>query len=595
MIGPRLRTPTAVILCALLPWPAAGVELMPAQEVRAGMRGTGRTAFRGTAIEEFQVEILGRLDNVGPKQDVILARFSGGPLAQTGVMAGMSGSPVYIDGKLIGATAFTWSFAREAIAGITPIHEMLRLLERDRKPGVRAGAGVPADLGGRVLAPDKLRAAVDAWSRLLRPAAQGDMPGSASVPLLVSGFTPAAAAELQRLLGAAPVQAAGQGRASPQGPAPELLPGSPVGARLIGGDFEVTAVGTVTYRDGDQILAFGHPFLNAGPSSMPMVTASVEALLPSLATSFKFASSGPVVGAIVQDRMSGLSGRIGAKPRTVPVRVEISTDGPRPETYNLELAEDPLLTPLLLHLSILNLLSVEGRDLGEVTIGIRRGSVIQVEGTEGIQLTNLYSGGPSAFLASLTVAYIVYVIMNNEYRNAPVGAINLMLEVTPGRRISRLGRVWTSRPQVAPGSKLEVFVEVLPQRERPRVEKIELEIPEEAGEGRALLQVGDALALARAEEDGSGVMPRDLDQLIWLINHLRSNDRVYVTLAQSDNGVWAEGERLPNLPPTQAVLIAPPQRGSDFLNIPLRGLAEESVRVSGAVEGYRLLYLEIRR
>ncbi len=598
MIPSPQRALAALLAAAMwLVAPAAvpAVELMPFQEVRPGMRGTGRTTFRGTQVEEFQVEILGRLENVGPKQDLILARLSGGPLAQTGVMAGMSGSPVYVDGKLVGATAYAWPFAREAIAGITPIHEMMQLLERGAKPGVRAGVGAPPELAGRTLSPQTLQRAAESWSQGLRGASPVARLGSGPLPLLVSGFGPAAADELARLLGGVSLPVAVQGRAAASDPVADLAPGSPVGARLVGGDLEITAVGTVTHREGEQILAFGHPLLNAGPSSVPMVTASVEALLPSLDTSLKFASGGPVVGAIVQDRLSGLLGRLGAKPRTIPVRVEIDAEGPRAEAYSLELAEDPLLTPLLLHLSILNLLKQEGRDVGEVTVGIRRGSVIQVDGTEGIQLANVYSGGQSSFLASLTVAYIVYIMMNNEYRDAPVLGINLLLDVSPGRRAARLGRVWTARPAAAPGSALDVFVEVLPRRERPRVEKVTLEVPEEAAEGRAILQVGDALALARAEGDGAGAMPRDLDHLIWLINHLRSNDRVYVTLVQTDNGVWAEGERLPNLPPAQAVLIAPPQRGSDFLNIPLRGLAEESVRVNGAVEGYRLLYLEIRR
>jgi hypothetical protein len=598
MIGSATKARTGawlfVSLC-LIAAPAGAVELMPFQEIRPGMRGVGKTVFSGSRVEEFQVEIIGRLENVGPKQNIVLARLSGGPLAETGVLAGMSGSPVYINGKLIGAVAYSWPFSREPIAGITPIHEMLRLLERDRQPGVRASAGAPPDLLRRFLAPETLRQAEEIWSARLRAADPRGGMGATPLPLVLSGFTPSAAAEAGRLLGAAPVQggASGKGGASP--PPADLAPGSPLGARLLGGDLEITAVGTVTHRDGDQVLAFGHPLLNAGPLAVPMTAASVEALLPSLASSFKFASGGPVVGAIVQDRLNGVYGRLGAKARTVPVRVEISSAGPRPDIFSLEIAEDPLLTPLLLHVAILNLLSLEGRDLGEVTVALRRGSVIQVEGTDGVQLANLYAGNQSAFLASLTVAYIVYVLMNNEYRDASVGAVNLLLDVTPGRRAARLGRVWTSRPSAAPGSKLDVFVEVLAQRERPRVEKVTLDIPEEASEGRALLQIGNALSLARAEGDDSGAVPRDLDQLIWLINHLRSNDRVYVTLAQADTGVWAEGERLPNLPPTQSILIAPPQRGSDFLNIPLRGLVEESVRVNGTVEGYRLLYLEIRR
>ncbi|MEE9217803.1 MAG: hypothetical protein V3U98_01920 [Acidobacteriota bacterium] len=584
----------SALLSAAVASPAAALEFMPFQEVQPGMRGVGRSVFTGTRIEEFQVEILGRLENIGPRQNLILARFSGGPLASTGVMAGMSGSPVYVDGKLIGATAYSWPFAREPVAGITPIHEMLRLLGRDHKPSLRAGIASGLELRGSALSPQMLSRALDAWGARLQSGLRRAGAGATEVPVLLSGFQPSTTAELAQLFHMLPLQGGGSGKRVDESPAPELAPGSPVGARLVGGDLEVTAVGTVTHRDGDHILAFGHPLLNLGPTAIPMTTARVEALLPSLATSFKFTSGGPVVGSILQDRLSGLYGRLGHKPRTIPARVEVTASGPRPVTYSLDLAEGPLLTPLLLHLSILNLLRVEGRDFGEVTVTIRPGSVIQIQGSEAIQLANLYSGSQSAFLASLTVAYIVYIVMNNEYRDAPVGAVNLLLEVTPGRRAVRLGRVWTERPVVAPGSALEVFVEVLPQRGRPRVETVTLEIPEEAREGRALLQVGDALALVRAEGSSTGAMPRDLDQLIWLINHLRSNDRVYVTLLQADSGVWAEGERLPNLPPTQSALIAPPQRGSNFLPIPVRGLAEESVRVSGAVEGYRLLYLEIR-
>jgi hypothetical protein len=571
------------------------MELLPFEQVRSGMRGIGRTVFEGSHIEEFQVEILGRLENIGPQQNLILARLSGGPLERTGVMAGMSGSPVYVDGKLIGATAYSWPFAREAVVGITPIHEMLRLLGKDQQPGPRAAGGTPAEFRGRVLPAEALLEAVETWSSRLKAASWTTGSVQITPPVLLSGFRPAAVSEIERLLAVRPIQSGSSSRAPEPATATDLEPGSPVGARLVGGDLEITAVGTVTHRDGDQILAFGHPLLNLGPTAVPMTTATVEALLPSLSSSFKFASGGPVVGSLLQDRLAGLYGRVGPAPRTLPVHVEISTGSPRAEIYNLELAEDPLLTPLLLYVSLLNLLSLEGRDMGEVTVSLHPGSVIQVHGSEGVQLANMFSGSQSSFLASLTVAYIVYIIMNNEYRDAPVGAVNLLLEVTPGRRSARLGRVWTARPWARAGTELDVFVEVLPQRERPRVEKVTLEIPEEAAAGRALLQVGNALSLARAEGSHAGVAPRDLDHLIWLINRLRRNDRVYVNLAQADSGVWAEGERLPNLPPTQSVLIAPPQRGTGVLALPLRGLAEESLVVDGTLDGHRLLYLEVRR
>ena len=249
----------------------AAVPTMPFDEVQPGMTGTGRTVFAGTEISTFQVEILGKLPNIGPDQNLILARCSGGPLAETGVLSGMSGSPVFIDGRLIGAVAYSWGFSKEAIAGITPIEEMLAISELSAPAPSARNGGLQVDRA--LLAPmtnaDSLRTFFekDLWPVL------GRGPGTLalSVPLSIAGIGAAGLARVAPGLeraGFTPVQSGSYGRSAAQ--PPPLEPGSPIGVQLVRGDLEMTATGTVTWVDGDRVLAFGHPLFGLGPIDLPL-------------------------------------------------------------------------------------------------------------------------------------------------------------------------------------------------------------------------------------------------------------------------------------------------------------------------------------
>jgi hypothetical protein len=319
----NLRTGLALVLVFLAgPGPAPAADVLPLGEVRPGMEGTGRTVFQGARVEEFGVRILGVLDNaVGPRQSLILARLEGGPLAETGVIQGMSGSPVFIDGKLVGAVAYSFPFGKEPIAGITPIGEMI---EATKVATPRATSARFRPGPGRLAAPLDRAAFVAAFERPLdgivgvgprgesRAAGRG---GAAltplALPLVFSGFDPATfewARGLFSSLGFAPVVGAGGSTAASLGPLPDLEPGAAVGVSLIEGDLDMSVTGTITHIDRDRVYAFGHPFYNLGPTQFPMKRAYVYSVFPSLQVSWKIATALEAVGTVDQDRATAGGG-----------------------------------------------------------------------------------------------------------------------------------------------------------------------------------------------------------------------------------------------------------------------------------------------
>ncbi len=375
---------------AVLATPAAQMSFMPVSEVRAGMIGVGRTVFAGDKLDEFRANILGVLKNVvAPGRDLILARLEGGPLANTGVIAGMSGSPVYIDNRLVGAVSYSLgSFSREPIAGITPIAEMVAAVN---SPGPRATSSefdldwpsTPAKVFaslGRVVerASAPLRSALHAtdivgapsladWAPRLRPI------GAA---MIASGLAPDLESYLRQALPSdATLQLADRNSDSPrtlaQVPVPArplLRPGDALGVSLMRGDLEMGATGTVTHVDGTQVYAFGHPFLNLGSASIPMTRAQVITVLPSLDSSMKIATMGPVIGRMTQDRSTAVGGVLGAGPNELAVNLTLESQGVAPRRLQFNVLHDQSLTPLFAYVAILNSLISYQRQTGSTTI-----------------------------------------------------------------------------------------------------------------------------------------------------------------------------------------------------------------------------------
>jgi len=574
--------------------PATAQPTLSFEEIQPGMTGVGRTVFSGTLVESFEVEILGKLPNVGPDRNLILARLSGGPLGRTGVLAGMSGSPVLIDGRLIGAVAYSWGFSTEAIAGITPIEEMLRVADLEDPSELRAGTLAPGwqDLT-RLRSPQALAAFFDEQWRTLIPA-RGGWP--TSIPLSVSGLGARGLARISSDLvqaGFLPLQSGSAGSEELEGPPEPLQPGSAMGLKLISGDVEMTATGTVTWIEGDRLLGLGHPLFGLGAIDLPLTGARVETLLPNLHQSMRLATPLGVVGALRQDRAAGVMGRIGSTPRTIPVRLQLTGSASGEQSFAFELADDPLLSPLLLYSSLNGILASKERNFGNATVRLRPGSVIKMAHGDDVELDNLFAGAAAFHLGTGLPAYILYLLLNNVWDQPQIVGVNLLLEYDVEPRTARVRRVSLDRYRVAPGESVDVSVVMGAYRSRDQVLKRNIVIPSEVPPGKLSVIVGGALAASRSAAQDESMLPRDLDELVELINRLRRNDMVYILATREEAGVRIYGSRLPNLPPSVATVLSRPRRSSGIEQTVERGILEEGISTDYVVEGVARVQLTV--
>jgi hypothetical protein len=343
----------------------------------------GKTVFSGAKIEEFQVEILGVLENLGPRQSVILARLSGGPLEKTGVMQGMSGSPVYINGRLVGAVALAFSFAKEPIAGIRPIEDMLAVSGQPVPQGPTVARAARRDV--------PLQPAAAAGSESLSTSLV-----EIATPVSFSGFTSATlerfAPELKKL-GLEPRQGISSGGRLPSKLGnPDLLhPGDMISVELLSGDLSIGAEGTVTEVDGKRIYAFGHRFLSVGDTELPFARAEVLTLLPNFAASFKIATARQWMGTITQDRSTSIYGELGRKADTVPIAITVQDGHRAPFSYHMQMVNDRVLTPFIVQMAVYSAIDATERTLGLASYSLR-GTVEFQRGIPPLKLDNGYAG-----------------------------------------------------------------------------------------------------------------------------------------------------------------------------------------------------------
>jgi hypothetical protein len=567
---------------------------MPYEEVRAGMKGTGRTVFKGTSVETFDVEIIGKLPDIGPDSDLILARCSGGPLAESGIMAGMSGSPITIDGRLIGALAYSWSFSKEPIAGITPIEEMLAIAGLGSPHAARRGGSLEIDRDRleALHSPERLESflADELLPLIAQPA--GALP--IRLPLSISGIGAQGLEGLQPFFSASglmPLQSgSSRGGASP---APDPEPGSAIGLKLVRGDLEMTATGTVTWVEGERLLALGHPLFSLGSIDLPMTGATVEALLPSLMRSARLAVPLDEIGALRQDRASGVFGLLGSQPRMIPVRFKL-TDPAGPErAYSFDIADDPLISPLLLYASLNGIIASRERMIGSATVRLQEGSVIKMADGVDVELDNMFSGASAREYGTGITAFILHLLMNNAWTEPRIAGINLLFEYDEAPRSAHIRRIALDRYRARAGETVQATVILAPYRGPEQPYSVKIEIPEETPPGRLVLQVGNAVSVSRAETDQGPLLPRDLDQLIKLINQLRRNDRIYIVASTEDSGVLLDGTRLPNLPPSAGAILSLSGSRGNLTSIPRRRVLEEMIATDYAVEGSARIELEV--
>ncbi len=439
--------------------PPKAPDLFPLEDLRPGMKGIARTVFSGSETQEFNVEILGVLPGFpGPRQSAIIAKLTGSNVEKTGVFAGMSGSPVYIDGKIVGAIAFSFPFSREPIAGITPIKQMIDLFDKgteNAKPKEPRPVSF-AQLAGTDWKPNLPKPAVSSVS-LLAPVSAGSplMPllgqqmTPIATPLVFSGITQESLSMFAPQLvanGLLPVS--GVGGSAAITPLAEVNgntfpPGSSISVQLVRGDYSLAAAGTVTMRDGDRIYAFGHPFLSLGASDMPMTESSVVTVISNVNNSFKLSVPGRMVGSISQDRASGIFGMLRQAPKMIPVKINLHTSRDRTETFTYEVANDSFLTPLLLNITLFNTITSSERALGESTISVK--GEIRVKGQETIQIDRRFSASNAPIMASSSIAAPVGSLLASGFDDVQLDGITLDISSLETKYAGTLERI-TSRP-----------------------------------------------------------------------------------------------------------------------------------------------------
>jgi hypothetical protein len=519
-------------------------EIMPLAQIHAGMRGVAYTVFQGTKPEPMDVEVLGVLRNAnGPKGDIILVRLGGAKAEYTGVVAGMSGSPVYFNGKLAGAVAFRiGEFSKEPIAGVTPISEMLEISALDSTP---ASAPVQAksvpSLAAKTSGPGVASLPVQNFANYLKPI---------ETPLVFSGFSEDSIQKFAPQFasqGIVPVM--GVGSASDTKQPDPLVPGSAVSAVLVRGDMDIAATCTVTYIDSEHLLACGHPLLQFGMVDLPMTKATVLATLPSPLNAFKIVNATETVGSFVQDRHTGIMGEFGKKPEMIPVTLTIH-GGPTAKVFHYEVLNNARLSPVAMSTTVYNALHGVN-EYGDETTYAMKGS-ISVEGFPDVKLQDMFASAdgqqPAAMLAASSIGGSFGRIFDNPYSTPEIQGLHLDFEITNERRWARLESARTDVSEARPGDEITIEVLLRPYRGEAFIEHIPVRIPPSASKGTLHVLVSDGDMLDRLRRGPSGAEKLDLASTIGVLNKQHVNNRVYVSVLDEDPEAMVADKVMPALP-----------------------------------------------
>jgi len=586
---------TLSLLCLTAPARCDEVKIMPASQVRAGMRGYGLTTLDRGEVERFEVEVLGVVRGWYPKADVILIKMSGRLIDEAGVISGMSGSPIYIDDRLVGAVAYGWQFCQIPLAGVTPAEEMLRVekLDREDKPSTDAKRKArlrndfrqrAKELAQLLDRPEGDALSAEAVNRhVLRVAAnlpwqrtgcrwetdemQRDVRASISgilqsplrplpLPLSVTGLDGRSAEAVLPLLrqsGFFPVQASARARA--RGPEPPLAPGVPVGAVLIRGDMDISAMGTLTSVVGRRVVAFGHPMFGSGRIDLPLALGRVQAVVPSRMHSFRISSAGGIIGRITQDRQSAIVGRLGEVSGMFPCKVNVR--GAVQESYDFSIASYWELCPLLTLMAISE--SVARTEGMGNPCTLTAESEIRIKGhRKPLVLRNVYVSFLPEMPALRLAAFPLEALMFNEFKEVEVQSITFNLDVREGFQAAKIESLTLSHRELEPGQTLTLSVGLREFQGAEVLKRIDLKIPEDAQPGtRAEILVCDATRSfgIRMGQDPGLFDPRDFDSLLESLSYVEQNTNLMVHASFLRRGLRYEGQAMPQLPPSALSML----------------------------------------
>jgi hypothetical protein len=590
--------------------PPNTTETIALSDIHPGMQGVAYTIFAGDQIEKFDLVVIGVLDNfLGPRQAIILVELKGTKVEYTGVVAGMSGSPVYLNGKLAGALSLKLGvFDKEALAGVTPIHD---ILDPPSAPSSTSAAnfGAGANAVGANFGAATGATAANAGNppqnfSLPTPIVDGGLPSGSALqpidtPLVFSGFAPASLQPFASQIQSLGFVAAQGGTALARTDDARLVPGDMAGMVLVQGDVSISSACTVTAVRGDNIFLCGHPFLNLGNIAIPMARSRVVTTLSSSLASTKIVNIGGDIGTITGDHTTAVTGKLGASPPMIPLDLTVVAPGGE-KKFHFEMVNHPKLTPVLVALTIFNGLA-QNRVYGEGTT-LHLSGEVRLQGHAPVVIENTFAPGdtlnPDGLQVAVSVQSVFARLFSNTYESTVVDHIALKVESVPGRQSYSIDSAWLEKGEAAPGETLRVRVLVHPYRGVPHVEETTVRVPEQIARGTSLrVLVTDGETLNRASRGFSlstGGGANGLDQLIALLNRERRNDRVYVGLFSPAPTMLWDDKELPNVPLSEInVVDGRPTPGTvQLLRESLAG--EACIPLDGPVSGVISLNLQIR-
>jgi hypothetical protein len=547
-------------------------------DLKPGMKGTGLTVMKGTKIEQFDAEILGVLKNTAPGRDLVLARLSGLGLEKTGVIAGMSGSPITINGKLVGAVAYAWQFGKEPIAGVTPFAQMRGFVEafEARAPAAdkqtrKVSLNQPLTIAGASYRTVAVASAFGPPQRTAAAASDELWMLPLQTPVATSGFSPHSLqlfreqygqSDLVPVLGGAtPAKIAEEEKNVP------IQPGGALALAMVTGDFDMSGIGTVTQVEGDRVYGFGHPFMGLGACEFPMMAGYIHTVFPRQTVSFKMGSPLKIAGVINADVSTCIAGRLGQKPDMIPVRLAVRREAGELRNFNVQIVRQRSLLQPLLFTVLSNAIDMEGELPEEMTADIE--VRIEIEGRAPIVLSDTFSGatisgGRAPAALYYPISQIVGAIHSNPFGAVRITGIECQTIVRPGRITAEIESVQLDADTVAPGEALKATVVLRPWKSNPVRQRIELTIPKDLPEGAYSLNLSDDLTRARNDlrdrPDVNYATSVDgfLKGLASMVSAKRSVLAARVPL--KSGGVALGNQALPNLPSGMVQMLGQTRR-----------------------------------
>ena len=587
-------------------------ETLPVNEVEPGMTGTGRTVFYGNSVEEFDVEVLDIITDHYPDFDVILVRLSGDQAEKNGVVSGMSGSPVYIDGKLIGAVAYRFGqFQKEPIAGVMPIEYMMDVAARDKYHDEELAWRSQGDSLGYVNAA-LCGADENFWSRVLEQSSPQQLSGKSlqfiPTPLVLSGFSGEIVQALKTPLAkyGFHVMTGGSGRTD-TGETIPFEPGSPVSAMLISGDASISATGTVTAVSGDDLLAFGHQIFNLGPVNLPLSRARVVWTIPSYMASSKMTVPLELTGTFRQDRMAGSYGDLSVQPSLVTVDVTNKSPFHDPQKYQLKMAKDRALNNLLpfyLQIALIQAMTVSRLGGGTSSLHLTG----EVELTDGRQLRfdDLFSSskqlgfaatGTDFNQASSLVASFLGAVMVNDFKGPEVASVDINTKTIPGERTATIRSVWANKTEVTPGDTIRLTVTLQDQDDKQHTVTKILNVPENLRSRSAAVLVsgGNLLTKYEMQINRALFVPHSFEDLIDILKRRNKPQNLYIQLRGRENSIVLNGQPMMSMPPSVMHAMNTRATSGSVDRLRDQSVAEKVVEMDYVVKGIKRLSIKVKK